>query len=63
MNLPGDTEYDPTLPWVSKVRDEDGNISADFCSFVDDARVTAPTKEEAWKAAGKIAGTLSHLGL
>jgi hypothetical protein len=35
MNLPGQLDYDPRLPWVSKVRDEDGRIASDLFSFVD----------------------------
>ena len=50
LNLPGSEEYDPSKPWVFKVR-EDGHIAVDFCTFVDDARQTAPTKKEAWQAA------------
>jgi hypothetical protein len=30
MNLPGASDYDPALPWVSKIRLEDGNIAADL---------------------------------
>eukprot|EP00980_Cylindrotheca_fusiformis_P016627 scaffold4978_cov106-Cylindrotheca_fusiformis.AAC.1 len=26
LNLPGSKEYDPTLPWVSKIRIDDGEI-------------------------------------
>jgi hypothetical protein len=29
MNLPGDAEYDPTLPWVFKAR-KDGSMAADL---------------------------------
>ena len=43
MNLPGQADYDPSLPWVSKVKDlEDGEtvIAADLFTFVDDLRPT-----------------------
>jgi len=40
LNLPGSGGYDPSLPWVSKVREEDGRIAADLFTFVDDLRPT-----------------------
>ena len=46
MNLPGSTDYDPTLPWVSKIRLEDGKIAADLFIYVDDVRVTGNTARE-----------------
>jgi hypothetical protein len=30
LNLPGQRDYDPSLPWVSKVRKEDGRIASDL---------------------------------
>jgi hypothetical protein len=63
LNLPGSKNYDPSLPWVSKVRLEDFNIACDLVIFVDDLRVTGPTKGESWKAGQRAAQILSHLGL
>jgi hypothetical protein len=42
MNLPGSEGYDPSKPWASKIRSEDGNIAADLFIFVDDLRPTGP---------------------
>jgi hypothetical protein len=36
MNLPGSEKYDPSLPWVSKIRLNDGCIAADLFIYVDD---------------------------
>jgi hypothetical protein len=47
LNLPGDKNYDPSLPWVSKVR-KDGKIAADLFTFVDDLRPTGPGRRECW---------------
>jgi hypothetical protein len=63
MNLPGQVDYNPSLPWVSKVRDEDGWIASDLFSFVDDLRPTSTSKKEGWKAARRTARVLSFLGL
>ena len=61
LNLPGCAEYDPTLPWVSKVR-EDASIAADVHQYVDDIRVTSATEEEAWLASSKVAKTAAYHG-
>ena len=62
MNLPGLEMYNPSRPWVSKVR-EDGKIESDVFWYIDDGRSTAPTEGECWKVAGNISSTLSFLGL
>jgi hypothetical protein len=62
MNLPGDTNYDPSLPWVYKVR-KDGTPAADFFFYVDDNRTTGNSQLEAWKAARRVASVCSHLGI
>ena len=36
MNLPSSPEYDPSLPWVSKIRFDDRKIAADLFIYVDD---------------------------
>ncbi len=35
LNLPGSVGYDPSKPWLSKIR-ADGRVAADLFSFVDD---------------------------
>ena len=42
LNLPGMDEYDPSKPWVCKVR-QDGTIAADLFFYIDDGRSTAPS--------------------
>jgi hypothetical protein len=63
MNLPGSPGFNPALPWVSKIRWDDNNIACDIVIFVDDLRVTGPTKNECWKAGQRGAQILNHLGL
>jgi hypothetical protein len=63
MDLPGTKNYDPALPWVSKIRLGDNNIACDIVIYVDDLRVTGPTKEECWHAGQRAAQILNHLGL
>ena len=62
VNLPGDEQYDPSLPWLSKIR-ANGDIAADVHPYVDDLRETAPTEEEAWQAASRMAKGSADFGL
>jgi hypothetical protein len=63
MNLPGTKDYNPALPWVSKIRVGDKNIACDIVIFVDDLRVTGPSSDECWKAGQRTAQIINHLGL
>jgi hypothetical protein len=45
-NLPGSEEYDPSLPWVYKVR-RDGSLASNFFFYVDDNRTTGNSEQEA----------------
>ena len=63
LNLPGSEDYDPTLPWVSKVRMSDGKIAADLFIYVDDARSTGSNYEESRMAARRTASTFNYLGI
>jgi hypothetical protein len=62
LNLPGDRNYDPSLPWVSKVK-ADGRIAADLFTFVDDLRPTGPGRRDCWRAARRAASILNSLGI
>jgi hypothetical protein len=48
MNLPGAPDYDPSLPWVYKVK-RDGTPAADFFFYVDGNRTTGNLEKEAWQ--------------
>jgi hypothetical protein len=63
LNFPGCKKYDPSLPWVSKVRAEDGKIAADLFAFMDDIRPVGPNKKGAWLAGRRAARILNHLGI
>ena len=49
LNLPGSEGYDPSEPWVCKVR-MDGVLASDIHIYVDDIRITAFSEDECWKA-------------
>ncbi len=62
LNLPGAEGYSPSLPWVSKVDLKTGKISADVKIYVDDKRVTAPSKALCDQATRRAASFLNYLG-
>ena len=45
LNLPGSKKYDPFMPWVSKIRLDDGHVACDLFIYVDDGRVCAPSSK------------------
>ncbi len=66
MSLPGQSDYDPSLPWVSKVKDLGNDeivIAADLFTFVDDLRPTGSTKQEGWQAGRRAASVVNWLGM
>ncbi len=62
LNLPGNKDYDPTLPWVMKVR-QDGHLACEVYIYVDDGRFTGWCKMECWKAVQKFSSVLTFLGI
>ena len=62
LNYPGRADYDPSMPWVYKVR-QDGTLAAEFYSYVDDARNGGPTEVECWQGSRRIGSTFSYLGI
>ena len=44
MNLPGSELYDPSKPWVSKIKRSSNKIAADVVQYVDDLRPTGESK-------------------
>ena len=62
LNLPGAEDYDPSEPWVCKVR-MDGVLAADIHIYVDDIRTTASSERECWKASQRVSSVLAYLGI
>ena len=62
LNLPGSKDYDPTLPWLMKVR-YDGKIACEILIYVDDGRVVGSTYELCWEATRRATSVLNYLGI
>jgi hypothetical protein len=63
LNLLGDTSYNPTLPFVSKVVTSTGRIAGDLGTYVDDLRPIGSTKHHCQAVAHRISTILCYLGL
>jgi hypothetical protein len=62
LNLPTTQGYDPMIPWVSKRRKE-GELAADFFTYMDDMRPLAPSDLECWQATSRVSSMCNHLGI
>jgi len=62
LNLPGSWNYDPTLPWVFKVR-YDGHLGCEIYIYVDNGKVTGWCKVACWEAVSCFSKVLSKLGI
>ena len=63
LNLPGDPNYDPSLPRVMKWNRSTNSIAGDILAFVDDLRASGSTPEQAWQIARQVASRLQYLGI
>jgi hypothetical protein len=63
LNLPGDTKFDPTMPFVMKWNDSISNIAGDVVAFVDDLRASGKDEESSWGVARQFASRLQYLGI
>jgi hypothetical protein len=62
LNQSGSSDYDPSLAWVAKVR-EDGRVAADLFIYMDDLRPTGSDAKECWRASRKAASVCNFLGI
>jgi hypothetical protein len=63
LNLPGATDFDPTMPRVMKWDELIKNIAGDIVAFVDDLRASGHSVERAWAISRQVVARLQYLGL
>jgi hypothetical protein len=63
LNIPGQADYNPALPWVYKFRYSDSKIANNFFVYVDDVRTTGSMEEDCWACSRAVASRYSYLGL
>jgi len=62
LNLPGMTDYNPALPKVYKLDLVSNRLAATICSYVDDVRTAAATKEACDNMSHTVAAKVNYLG-
>lgn len=62
LNLPGQLDYNPTMPWVYKRR-RDGHLASEIYLYVDDGRPTGFDRFQCWKASRRFCSTCSFHGI
>jgi hypothetical protein len=62
LNLPGSSGYDPSHPWVYKVR-ATGDPAAEFALYCDDNRAVGNDRKEAKQAVRRVASICNYLGV
>jgi hypothetical protein len=62
FNLPTTEGYDPSLPWVAKIR-VDGTLASEVFIYVDDARIVGETSERCWDATRRFASYCNSVGI
>jgi hypothetical protein len=65
LNLPGEENYTPTLPWVSKVIREGDceRIAGDFFTYIDYIQTCGQSDQHCWDVARKVASHCGYLGI
>ena len=58
-NYPGSPNYDPSKPWIARLR-YDETLACVVVDYVDDYRGTGPTEEEAWQVSSTIGKRSSY---
>jgi hypothetical protein len=61
LNLPGQSDYDPSQPRLVKLR-ANGDTSADIIVYFDDAHVFGPTEETAQLGMRQVTSRIQYLG-
>jgi hypothetical protein len=63
MNLPGDSQFDPALPFVMKWNALVGKIAGDVEAFMDDLRTSGFSVKNVWQVSQRIASRLEYQGI
>jgi hypothetical protein len=63
LNLPGDPDYNPSMPRVYKWNELLKAIAADLYCFMDDFRLAGPTEEQTKRCTHRLESRMSYLGI
>ena len=62
MNLPGDPDYDPKMPWVYRWDEVNRRMASDFCCYIDDIRGIGNSERVCRAATRRVASWVNYLG-
>ena len=60
MNLPGQSGYNPSLPWVFRFDSIDQKLAAFFCTYVDDIRTGDSSKAACIRSTHVVASRVNY---
>ena len=63
MNLPGSSSYDPSRPWIARIRSDSGKIAGSTVTYVDDLRSLGETEAEYWHVVHQTGSRVGYLGI
>ena len=63
FNLPGQPDYDPSPPWVTKWNALANAIKGDSVTFMDDLHTLGFSVENAWQVGRRIMSRYQYLGM
>ena len=62
MNLPGDADYNPKMPWVYRWDSINMRMASDFCCYIDDIRGIGDSERGCRAATRRVASWVNYLG-
>ena len=62
LNLPGDAEYNPKMPWVYKWDEKNACLASDFGCYIDDIRGMGGSERACRQATRRVASNINYLG-
>jgi hypothetical protein len=63
LNLPGSSDYNPSLPRVMKWNQAAKAIAGDVVTFIDDLRASGHWVENSWQVYRQLGSRLQYLGI
>ena len=63
LNLPGDKDYNPELPWVYRYNSVTKQMANFFGTYIDDIRTGGPSEEDCHATSRRVASIINHLGM
>ena len=63
LNLPGYKDYEPSKPWICRIRADSGKIAGNTTTYVDDLRSMGESEKECWSTVHQTGSRVGYLGI